>query len=144
MKKDNIRDYATNAFRLYAYFGRPSTEYFKSQIIDDAIGNETNKSKISIVAKEAEEKSLPLIKDIEAVNKTISILEARHSTDIINAIEGVYFILPNEKIKQNDITARAQAVAVSNFSDIRTVFRNLKEARKIFAEARGLNIESCQ
>ena len=145
MKKDNIRDYATSAFRSYARLGCPTTEEFKKKIRNTATLNETDPKKALILAEKAEEENYGRIMDIEAVNGTLSILEKSGRQDIIKAVNEIYFAEPEKPLVKKNITERAQAFAISLPADIRTVFRYLALARKLFAELRGLSYSKhCQ
>ena len=74
MRKDNIRDYATFAFRYYAQLGCPTTDSYKKHIRSMAMSDETDPSKALLLAEKAESENYAHIMDIEAVNGTLSIL----------------------------------------------------------------------
>lgn len=145
MKKDNIRDYATSAFRNYARLGCPTTEEFKKHIRKIATNNVLEPQKALMLAEKAEAESYPEIMDIEAVNGTISILEKSGKHEAVLAIKEIYFIKPDKPLRKCNISERAQALAISMPADIRTIYRYLALARRIFAELRGLSFhKTCQ
>lgn len=145
MRKDNIRDYATFAFRKYASLGCPTAEEYRKRLREVAMSNETNPKRALILAENAEAENYANIMDIEAVNGTLSVLEKSGRQDIIKAINEIYFAEPDKPLLKKNITERAQAFATSLPADIRTIFRYLAFARKLFAELRGLSYSKhCQ
>ena len=76
MKKDFTRDYATEAFRLYAAMGKPSYEEATKQIYEAALNDcEFKDPEIANLSAEAAvSNATPLLLDILAVEKTIDIL----------------------------------------------------------------------
>lgn len=108
MKKDRIRDYATEAFRDYA--------------------------KISMLNGISESQ----IQDIKAVRQTIEHFRHRDAEIIIDAVKAVYFTGASERLGRKDISLRVSRFAVEQYVDESTVYRYLREARRIFAHFRGL------
>lgn len=115
MKKDNIRDYATNAFYLYARIGKPTCE------------------------RNIQEKHKSRTKDIIAVIDTLYYFDKNEKQYINQAIERVYFTLP-KKVQKNDISDRIVKLSAEFPADESTIYRWLKEARFVFAQMRGLDI----
>lgn len=108
MKKDRIRDYATEAFRDYA--------------------------KISMLNGISESQK----RDIEAVDRTIEHFKHSGAEIIIDAVKAVYFTGASERLGRKDISLRVSRFAVERYVDESTVYRYLREARRIFAQYRGL------
>ena len=124
MKKDHLRDYATNAFRTYAAAGRPSAD---------------------IVAQyyEPYRTSCGRAADICAVCHTLSALYSTQDGELTACcLEMVYFTDANKKLRKNDITARVAYAARTLNMDVSTVYRRLKVARDLFSALRGLNVAS--
>lgn len=84
-------------------------------------------------------KYVPVVDDIDAVDKTLEHLEKSKRDYIIKAVEAVYFVCPKRPLKKNELTERITAFSFSFGASERTVFYWLKEARSIFASFRGLS-----
>lgn len=150
--KDHIRDYATDAFRFYAENGK-SAEKFKQKIyieaLDEIKKRETQvKDGISkpteqalLAAEKAVNERISEILDMEAVDKVLAELEARHKNHIIKAIEIVYFKDANKQFTTGDIQDRVQVAAIEIPAGERSIYRWLKQARELFAYKRGLRID---
>ena len=111
MKKDRIRDYATEAFRDYANYG----------------------DKVPIIS--------PSLKaDYIAVENTLKHFMVIGKPYIVFAVKAVYFAGSNERLHQRDISSRVSRFAIEHHADESTVYRWLKEARCKFAEYRGLTL----
>ena len=142
MKKEFTRDYATEAFRLYAAMGKPTYDEAKQIIYNKALSDcEFKEPEVATQTAEiAVEKATPLLLDILAVEKTIDILTRGGKTHIVRAVEDVYFVQPKLPIRRGDITARVHRHSLTSFASERIVFLWLKEARLLFASIRGLRI----
>lgn len=115
MKKDITRDYATDAFRLYAALGKPSSAAaLKSGMCQ------------------------PLLLDVSAVNETIKKLIKDNKGYIVKAVEGVYFNLPDDVLRKGDISMRVIKMARELYATEDTVYKWLREARTLFSIFRGL------
>lgn len=153
MKKDFIRDYATEAFRFYAAIGKTAEQY-KEEIRKEALkeirkrenivktgdGGSPTEHELMYQEEKLNEK-ISEIRDIEAVEKTLAEYKAkgnRKSLDTLQLIKDVYFKHPKEKLRKNDLTYRveisSQLLGISNTS----AYMYLKEARLLFAFNRGL------
>lgn len=153
MKKDNIRDYATEAFRLYARLGEPTYEGLKEKIYQYAL-REERKSEVHSMscisnptetqirnAQNTVDEFESCLMDVLAVDAAFRILETRENGPSIKAaVEMVYFVFPDREIRKGEIQERARRAALAIFADERTVYRYLKIAREIFAKERGLSI----
>lgn len=116
--RDSTRDYTIAQFRLYASLGYPS--------------------KAQVVADETMHRALQL--DLLAVIDTLNDLTNSGKDYIRQAVSAVYFVAPTAALHKGEINLRVTKFAVSNYTDERTVFRWLKEARLLCADYRGLNI----
>lgn len=147
MKKDNIRDYATEAFRFYAALGKPSYRTLKAQYMAEALddyqrehekGNGIGKpteAAVIYAEKQVEKKTAELL-DILAVEKVYYT-----SKNIVREIiEIVYFENPKETIKKGEITQRVIKASICTYNSERAVYAILKAVRLRFAEERGLRV----
>ena len=150
MKKDNIRDYATEAFRFYAASGRLTTEQLKQKVYD-AIYEQSRKEYVRsgsgmhsdatayavIAADEALQSMKAEFEDIIAVEKTLYLLHQAER----EAVEIVYFTDADKPLQKGDIYSRVVKASLEIPADIRTVYRYLHRAREVFARERGLRTE---
>lgn len=109
MKKDRVRDYATEAFRDYALL----------------------KSSDSI----SEARRM----DIAAVENTLKYFEDKKPC-VVSAVKAVYFTDAGVPFRKNTVTFRVRDFAISEHTNERDVYRDLKAARNKFAEYRGLTV----
>lgn len=116
--RDTTRDYTIAQFRLYASLGYPN--------------------KAQVVADKTMHRALRL--DLLAVIDTLDALTSSGKDYIRQAVSAVYFVAPTAALHKGEINLRVTKFAVSNYTDERTVFRWLKEARLLCADYRGLNI----
>lgn len=142
MKKDNIRDYATNAFCLYAKNGQAGYEQVREWIYKTALNDAWNKppEKAVAFAESEVERNMPKLLDIRAVEDTIRIFKMGNEYDIVKAVEAVYFTSPH-KIGRNDIHSRVVKLAAELPASEASIYRWLKKARLLFASLRGLNVD---
>lgn len=116
--RDSTRDYTIAQFRTYAALGYPS--------------------KAQVVADETMRQALRL--DLLAVIDTLNALTNSGKDYICQAVSAVYFVAPTAALHKGEINLRVTKFAINNYTDERTVFRWLKEARLLCAKLRGLNI----
>lgn len=116
--KDSTRDYTVAQFRLYASLGYPN--------------------KAQVVADKTMHRALQL--DLLAVIDTLNALTSSGKDYIRQAVCAVYFVAPTAPLQKGEINFRVTKFAINNYTDERTVFRWLKEARLLCADYRGLNI----
>ena len=116
MRKDNIRDYATAAFREYARLGCPAVEQI------------------------SRERDSALVADLGAVCACLRMLCTEDKVHVVDAVRAVYFSAPDTPLKKGDIGARVAAFAREYPSSEREVYRWLKIARVRFASIRGLRV----
>lgn len=153
MKKDNIRDYATEAFRFYSACGRLTSEQLKQKVYDeiytaskkeyyrsgsgqpsDATACAVMKAEDAIKAMQAE------FEDIIAVEKTMLQLN-KHQR---KAVEIVYFTEPEKDLEKGDISDRVHKAELEIPASEDTIYRWLRKARRVFAKERGLRISGKQ
>ena len=144
MKKTHYRDYATEAFRLYAQEG--SLKRYKEKIYRQAIAEATkgHKQKFGspteaqvIRAEQALEDVKATLLDLEAVEKTMLRLELScYGTDKIKVLKIVY--MNKGEIQRGVIQERVHYAEIHIPASEAEIYRWLAEARRIFAEERGL------
>jgi len=147
MKKDNIRDYATAAYRFYKKIGE-STELFKAQIREEYLksyeGGGSGISKPTEAALMRAEKAIDSrvaeVKDVEAVEKVIAQLKAGGRSDIVKCIEIVYFQDADKELMKSDIQRRVDKAVLEIPCSERQVYKLLGQARQLFAMERGLRV----
>ena len=115
MKKDPIRDYATEAFREYARYGCPT--------------------ELPLICDRA------LAADLAAVRETLRRLDAEGCEGVIEAVRAVYFAAPSAEIAKGDISARVESFAAGYHISEREAYRWLRKARLCFAMVRGLRVK---
>lgn len=150
MKKDHIRDYATEAFRFYANVGMSAIEY-KEKVRKEAmeiIAKRENAPKsdgspiesLLIYGEKAVEEKISEINDLEAVERTLKEFEANiyGRSIVLPLIKIVYFTDSNRDIKRGEIRDRVlKACNELNIGEA-TAYRYLKKARVLFAHNRKL------
>lgn len=114
MKKDLVRDYATEAFRTFARLGCPAQQLHTGDPALDA--------------------------DVAAVQSTLRRLSSDGREGVVDAVRAVYFAAPDTEIAKGDISARVELFAASSYISVPTVYRWLRNARLRFARERGLRI----
>lgn len=142
MKKDFIRDYITEIFKVYAESGFSTCEQARQNIYNRKMEQLSYiNPEIAVRKAEAEVKAhKPFLDDISAVERTIEYFKITGKTHIIKAVQAIYFDFPRSKAQHNKISARVNRFADENAADVRTVYRWLKEARKICAYYRELSV----
>lgn len=142
MKKDYIRDYATEMFRTYAAAGMPTYEAERKRIYTEAIRKcSTRDAAVAhMQAEAAVEKAAPYLLDILAVESTMNLLERGNKRHIADAVKVVYFVAPTHPLEHRDIAARVLRYSMQCPAGTRTVYYWLKEARYLCAAFRGLHI----
>lgn len=145
MKKDNIRDYATAAFRFYDREGRPTYDEIHDKIFNEALesaqreysvtGGISKPTEAAVLRAERELQNREAeILDILAVERTLE----RLSREERMAVEMVYFEDSSKELEKGDITARVHWASLCIPTSEETVWRMLRKARRIFAEERNL------
>lgn len=146
MKKDHIRDYATEAFRYYAFLGKPHKEDLEKRYYQEALEEYQRRQQsggtgISKPTEQAVMYAEGILRqkqaelwDILAVEKTMAQLHIWER----QAVEIVYFPHAQREIEKNDISMRVQEAVIRIPASERSVYYYLKKARNIFAFERGL------
>lgn len=143
MKKDHIRDYATEAFRFYARSGGRD-KYIKNLVEDLQRQKGTGAcspteaaliSKEEVIAGKTAE-----LADIEAVDKVLHALDVCGHRAIIQAIEYVYFTDCWRDIERGDISSRVHHAELHIPASERQIYYWLAKARRMVAVERGLRL----
>lgn len=143
MKKDHIRDYATEAFRFYAASG--GREKYIKNLVEDlqrqkgtGVCSPTEAALISkeeaIASKAAE------LADIEAVDKVLHALDVCGHKAILQAIDYVYFKDCWREIERGDIQDRVHYAEIHIPASERMIYYWLRKARRMVAMERGLRL----
>ena len=150
MRKDNISDDATEAFRFYAACGRLTAAeleekvrqeiYTKSKreflynggphLPSDATAYAVMQAEDAVAEMQAE------FLDILAVERTLMQLDEAQR----KAVEIVYFAKPDQELEKGEISRRVHQAEIEIPASTDTIFRWLRLARKTFAQVRGLRI----
>lgn len=140
-KKEWYMDYATHAFVRYASLGCPTRAEYETRIREDCYKRLAfhNPSFIVIKANAEVSSREPLLKDIDAVNRVLDILQKQDKPHIINAIKAVYFVNPKGKPERGEIVERVTAYAMKCPASTKAVYEWLKSARLLFAQIRELD-----
>ncbi len=125
MKKDASRDYATNAFRVYAVLGEKGRKKLKSAA-----------------------ENTPIARDVEAVDKTLESIGNLPDGDIISkAVKRVYFCSGKYAFSRGEIVRRVYALKDEIYVSEIQIYRYLRLARETFCKIRGLctwdDLEEC-
>ncbi|WP_312047486.1 hypothetical protein [Anaerotignum sp.] len=149
MKKDNIRDYATEAFRYYAACGMKTSEELKQQVkkqiydqskrerIRSGSGAHSDHTAYSVMAADDEMYEMAAeFLDIIAVEKTMEQL----TSDQKKAVEIVYFTDAGKELEKGDISKRVHKAEIQIPASSMSIYRWLRNARYIFSKERGLRI----
>lgn len=161
MKKDFTRDYTVEMFRLWSALGCPcSAEILshlaehtppipKTETIDVKRNNSVN-TDINYEIHAAGVKELSAVREADtefaalldalAAAQTVEALKKCGKEHIISAIVSVYLTSPRKKLAKGDISDRIRRFAASLPSDERSVYRWLKEGRRLCASMRGLRV----
>lgn len=151
MLKDNIRDYATEAFRFYSTVNMSAIEYrekIRRESIDaitkrqgSSTGDKGSPTEAQLIyADKVVEEKISEIKDLEAVEKVLNECESQGFTgrEMKEVIQIVYFTNSDKPIKKGEVRDRVlRACNKLNISES-TTYRYLKRARLLFAHNRGL------
>lgn len=142
MKKDYIRDYATEAYVYWARHGCPTYDEAIERIRNRAIRRAQGIDQVKAIAyAEAEvDKAAAGLCDIMACSEAFRVLEAGGKGLVCDAVRAVYMVEPWKKPQQHDISSRVLKFALKVPLSERQVWYYLEEARKNFAIMRGLRV----
>ena len=146
MIKTHYRDYATEAYRLYARLG--GAEAYKRRIYAEAQerhaqgctggpGSPTEAAVLRGEAALAEKEGT--WRDLEAVERAMErIGRMRGGTCILRAVREVYEVEADRPIERGEIARRVDKLSLEMPAGPRSIYRWLGTARQVFAEERGL------
>ncbi|MDR1439966.1 MAG: hypothetical protein LBJ10_08145 [Clostridiales bacterium] len=154
MKKDHLRDYATEAYRFYARCGMPSYEELRDAVYREALessrreierlpgpraggfGDPTAQAVIN--AERAADAREGELLDILAVEKALAAMrpEARR------AVEIVYFDGAGRELEWGEASERVHRAELEIPASERQIYYWLKKARLAFAAERSLRVEN--
>ena len=143
MKKDHIRDYATEAFRFYARSG--GKEKYIKKLVEDLTRSKSegvcSPTESALISKERviEEHAAELA-DIEAVEKVLYALDVCGHKAILQAIDYVYFKDCWRDIERGDIQDRVHYAEINIPASERQIYYWLARARRMLAAERGLRL----
>lgn len=140
MKKDNIRDYSTSAFRFYALHG--TSEVYINKLVADLqrqkSNGPSNPTEAELLYRErVMSERIAEILDLEAAEKTMDRLDK----DTRKSVQMVYMKDCHLKLEKGDIEERVHYAEIHIPASQRNIYRSLAKARRIFAVERGLRIE---
>ncbi len=134
MKKDNIRDYAVDAFRFYASL-QCKPEKAAARF---ALQRKTLKRGLKSADLRAAEAAL---QDVYAVIDTIHLLQSKQNgEEILATLHDVYFWNPNGELRRGEIENRVLYSTIQTHISPARAYRHLALCRRLFAEARGLRL----
>ena len=119
------KDYTTAAFRLYFAIGEPPVHITEEEVRK--------------AIKNGESSAFSL--DMNAAARTIKMLVDSDRKDVVAAVKAIYFTT-SDTTARKDLISIAKQYAQRNGLTVQKVFRQLKEARKLFCTFRGITFES--
>lgn len=120
MRKNNLRDYATAAFRFWGRCGSPSVDEIKS-------------------GKHEWDKAERL--DLMACAMTFTLLKKRGDELICDAVRDVYMTDPDNTPRRGDISAGVIRFSLKVYVSERQVYNWLRDANTVFGKYRNLRFE---
>ena len=143
MKKDEVRDYATAAFRFWARHGCPTYEEAAERIRQRALrkARGSDPAKALAYAEAEVEKASAGLCDIMACSQVFETLTETGRGVICDAVRAVYMVDPWRAPKRGELSRRVLAFAYETPLSERQVYLYLRQARELFALARGLRID---
>ena len=134
MKKDNIRDYAVDAFRYFAALKCAPTK--------EAVRFALQKRHLTQGGKPKDCRALEAeLQDMYAVVNTIKVIETlENSLEVLQTLTNVYLSNPGELFKRGEIESRILYTTFKANISTATAYRYLALCRRIFAEERGLRL----
>ena len=140
MIKDNIRDYATDAFRYWASIGCPTYEEAVSRIVKKAeleSAGQSEEVRSAFVAARLE-KYRGELGDIKACNECFEYMKAHGKECVCSAVREVYMVFPRKRPARGELSGRVLRFAINNYYSEIQVYRFLREACEVFAEKHHL------
>lgn len=146
MRKTHYRDYATEAFRLLAREG--SAALYRQKVYNTAlarrgeagsgIGSPTEAAVIR--AEQAVYEAEATIRDLEAAEAAVNVLECKYGVAAVKALKRVYMAEADRDIKRGEISERVNKAIMNIPASEESIYRWLRFARTSFAKNRGLRI----
>lgn len=140
MIKDNIRDYATDAFRYWASVGCPTYEEAIARIVkkaeSEAVGQPEGTRAAFVDARL--NKHMGELGDIRACNECFEYMKAHGKECVCSAVREVYMVCPRKRPARGELSGRVLRFAIDNYYGEAQVYRFLREACEVFAEKRAL------
>ena len=146
MRKTFYRDYATEAFRLLAREG--SAALYRQKVYNTAlarrgeagsgIGSPTEAAVIR--AEQAVYEAEATIRDLEAAEAAVNVLECKYGVAAVKALKRVYMAEVDRDIKRGEISERVNKAIMNIPASEESIYRWLRFARTSFAKNRGLRI----
>ncbi len=145
MKKSHIRDYAVNAFRIYAANGEKTYALMRRDIYDRSLTEQLEKGvdvySAMVFARQTIQRKMPMLLDIRAVEQMISLLEYSQKCDVVDALRAIYFVEPRRPLKNGEISNRVIRYATDYPCSPERIWRQLRYAQETFGRFRGLTVE---
>ncbi len=141
MKKDNVRDYATAAFRFWASVGCPTYEGAVAKIRRRALSKAGASEEAEAFATSELKKREGQLEDIRACSETFRALKASGRSYVCKAVKEIYMVCPGRPLRKNELSGRVLCFSQENFYSERQVYYFLHEAGREFAIRRGLRLE---
>lgn len=141
MKKDNVRDYVTAAFRYWALLGCPSYDEAKGAIKKSALSKARGSKAAKAYADAEINKKIGELEDVRACEEAFKALEASGRGHVCQAVKEIYMVNPNRPIHKNELSGRVVRFSMDHYYSERQVYYFLHEACLEFAYKRGLRIE---
>ena len=150
MRKSHYRDYATEAFRFYAREG--GSQKYTQRVWNEALTRQQERevnintgiscpTESAVIRAEAElDKHVAELADLEAVEFAMTALEATRGRSAVRTLKIVYMTAPDLDINRGDIQDRVHHAEINIPASERTIYNWLGDARKLFAEKRGLRM----
>ena len=151
MRKDNIRDYSTEAFRFYAACGRLTAAELEEKVRQEIYtkskreflhngGPHSPSDATAYAVMQAEDAVAEMqaeFLDILAVERTLVQLDEAQR----KAVEIVYFTKPDQELEKGEISRRVHQAEMEIPASERNIYLWLRHVRRIFAKERGLRIK---
>lgn len=144
LKKDNVRDYATEAFRYWASVGCPTYDEAVARIKKRALEKAKGQSaeiKAAFVSACIDQRQGALA-DIKACDECFCYLRAHGKECVCSAVREIYMAFSRKRLARGELSGRVVRFAMDNFYGERTVYKFLDEACERFAGYRGLRQDS--
>ena len=142
--KEDYMDYATGAYLRYCSVGCPTRAEYELRIRAD-VNNRMRLLEPRLIVMRADaavRASEPILKDVDAWDRTLATFAERNREEVILAVKAVY--APYEglwRIPNKVVASRVRAFSASISADPGTVYRWLKDARGLFAFYRELTVD---